>query len=59
MSVPSQPEDLTASWLTDVLRERGYLPYGRVHNVQVEVLDPSSSIFGSLARLHLSFGGGD
>ena len=57
LSIPSTPEELTAAWLSEALRESGYLQSGRIERASVEVLDPSKGIYGTLVRLHLKYSG--
>ena len=47
--------DLTPEWLTAALQAEGRLPAGRVVDLAVDLLDPSKAVFGTLARLHVSY----
>ena len=55
--IPDRIEDLTPSWLTGALRERGLLGDGWVRDVKHEVLGVGEGFMGVVARLHLYYEG--
>ncbi|MFQ6026545.1 MAG: phosphotransferase [Dehalococcoidia bacterium] len=57
-NIPSKPEELTASWLSDALHGGGYLTDACIERVSIELLDPTLAVFGTLARLHLEYSTG-
>lgn len=58
--IPERTEDLTAEWLTGVLREGGHLPAGgAVMAVEREVLGEGEGFMGDIVRLRLSYEGGE
>ncbi len=58
--IPEQLDDLTAEWLTTALREGGHLQdAGVVTSVEREVLGEGEGFMGDIARLRLSYQGGE
>ena len=58
--IPEQLEDLTAEWLTTALREGGHLhETGVVTSVEREILGEGEGFMGDIARLRLSYEGGE
>lgn len=55
--IPERVEDLTPEWLTEALRERGFLSGARVRGVRAELLGGGDGFLGVLARLFLEFDG--
>ena len=53
--MPQTPMDLTPEWLTAALQAEGRLPTGEVIDLDIDLLDPSKAVFGTLARLHVSY----
>ena len=59
-SIPERLEDLTPGWLTTALREGGHLsPEGEVVSVERETLGEGEGFMGDIARLKLSYAGGE
>ena len=57
--IPEQLDDLTPEWLTAALREGGHLPAGAVTAVERTVLGEGEGFMGDIARLTLSYEGGE
>ena len=58
--IPERLDDLTPEWLTDALREDGHLaPAGAVTSVEREILGQGEGFMGTIARLRLSYEGGE
>lgn len=55
MFIPSITSELSATWLTDVLRKNGTLRNARVIELKCTSLDGKQGITGQLARLHLVY----
>ena len=55
--LPTNPEGLTADWITAALRAGGSLPNGRVVAVDSEVIGAGVGFIGTVARLKLSYEG--
>lgn len=53
--MPETPMELTPEWLTAALQGEGRLPTGKVVDLEIDLLDPSKAVFGTLARLHVSY----
>ncbi len=60
LSIPERLDDLTPEWLTAALRASGELaPAGAVTSVERQVLGEGEGFLGDLARLTLSYEGGE
>ena len=58
--IPERLDDLTPEWLTMALRQGGHLPEaGEVTSVEREVLGEGEGFMGDIARLRLSYAGGE
>ena len=58
--IPERLDDLTPEWLTQVLREGGFVPAeGAVTSVEREILGEGEGFMGDIARLRLSYEGGE
>lgn len=58
--IPERLDDLTAEWLTSALREGGHLQApGEVVAVEREILGEGEGFIGDIARLRLSYEGGE
>ena len=58
--IPERLEDLTPEWLTGALRGGGHLsPSGTVVSVEQEILGEGEGFMGTIARLRLSYEGGE
>lgn len=52
--IPASPGDLTPAWLTDVLRDGGALPHGRVRAITIEpITDGGTGFTGEAVRVSL------
>lgn len=59
IELPPMPEGLTADWLTEALRQAGFLPPGaRIDGVELEQVGDGAGMMSDLARLRLSYRGG-
>ena len=53
LSIPIEPDQLTADWLTSALRANGTMPpEAAVHSVEVMPLGENEGFFSNLSRLH-------
>jgi len=60
LSIPERLDDLTPAWLTAALRESGELAAtGEVTAVEREILGEGAGFLGDIARLTLSYAGGE
>ena len=56
--IPASPQDLNPEWVTDVMRDAGALPSGRVASVEVQSLsDGGTGFTGETVRLQLAYEG--
>lgn len=55
--VPGTPGEITPEWLTDVLRESGHLPQGKVSSVLVEPIGADRGFTGMVARIRATYDG--
>lgn len=55
--VPGGPDEITPAWLTDVLRESGQLPRGRVSALVAETIGADRGFTGVIARLRPDYRG--
>lgn len=55
MEIPTSPDDLTAEWLTKVLRETGAIKHAYVTGLDIAPLDKAKARFGFLVRLRLKY----
>lgn len=56
-AIPAGPGEITARWLTEVLRAGGHLPRGAVAAVSVETIGADRGFTGVIARLRLRYEG--
>ncbi len=60
LPIPERLDDLTPAWLTDALRESGELmPGTAVTSAEREILGEGAGFLGDIARLSLSYAGGE
>lgn len=60
LPIPERLDDLTPAWLTDALRESGELTPGTtVTSAEREILGEGAGFLGDIARLSLSYAGGE
>ena len=59
LTVPKEPKDVMAAWLTDALRSSGVLKEGSVSGVEVTVLGAGKGFTGQVARLKIDYTDGD
>ncbi len=52
--LPSQPEELTAVWLTDILQDRGVIENTAVTTISYEILGGAGYV-GQMARVYLTY----
>lgn len=55
MNFPHQPEQLTAEWLTDTLRQAGVLNEARVESFEVKPLSETAGILGQNTIIRLAY----
>ena len=52
MNFPYQPEQLTAEWLTDTLRQAGVLHKARIVSFEVKLLSETAGLLGQNTIIH-------
>jgi hypothetical protein len=57
LGILNGPDELSAEWLTQVLKHAGALGSGRVSSVRVERIAEGVALLGQLARAHLQYSG--
>jgi hypothetical protein len=55
MDIPAGPEQVTAEWLTDALRQNGIIERSAVSSLDVRVIGEGSGFIGQLARIGLTY----
>ena len=55
MTLPTSPDQLTAAWLTDALRQRDVLRGGEVRSFRSDVIGQGVGFMGQLARVELEY----
>ena len=55
MDIPSEPQAITAEWLTEALRERDTISQAKVNSFETVAFGDEQGITGQLARLILSY----
>jgi len=55
MDIPAGPEQVTAEWLTDALRQNGVIQRSTVTGLDVGVIGAGSGFIGQLARIGLRY----
>lgn len=53
--IPSGPENLSAQWLTDALRETGVIEKARVASFESEIIGEGAGFMGQLAQVTLEY----
>ena len=55
MTIPADPKELTAEWLTEALRSTGVIDRASVKGIETDIVGEGSGFIGQLARVKLSY----
>src|SRR5215211_781541 len=55
LNFPTDPDNITAEWMTNVLQKTGVLSHQKVQSISTQMLGSDKGNTGQLARLYLTY----